>query len=75
MDGRPAPVVDGGARKVLRMAIVPELAAGELPEPEREQRWRQLADIYLAQQLALYPADYIASDPTPEAHPRDGRAL
>jgi 1-acyl-sn-glycerol-3-phosphate acyltransferase len=52
--------------KVLRMAIVPELAAGELPEPEREQRWRQLADVYLAQQLALYPADYIASDPTPE---------
>jgi 1-acyl-sn-glycerol-3-phosphate acyltransferase len=52
--------------KVLRMAIVPELAAGELPEPERAQRWRQLADIYLAQQLALYPADYIAGDPTPE---------
>lgn len=52
--------------KVLRMAIVPELSAGELPEPEREQRWRQLADIYLAQQLALYPADYIRTDPTPE---------
>jgi hypothetical protein len=48
------------------MAIVPDLAAGELPEEERTRRWRQLTDIYLAQQLALYPADYIASSPTPE---------
>jgi 1-acyl-sn-glycerol-3-phosphate acyltransferase len=52
--------------KALRMAIVPDLAAGELEGAERTRRWRQLADIYLAQQLALYPPDYIASDPTPE---------
>jgi 1-acyl-sn-glycerol-3-phosphate acyltransferase len=52
--------------KALRMAIVPDLAAGDLPEPERARRWRHLADIYLAQQLALYPPDYIAGDPTPE---------
>jgi hypothetical protein len=25
-----------------------------------------LADIYLAQQLALYPPDYLSADPTPE---------
>jgi 1-acyl-sn-glycerol-3-phosphate acyltransferase len=52
--------------KALRMAIVPELTSGDLPEAERTRRWRQLADIYLAQQLALYPPDYIASNPTPE---------
>jgi 1-acyl-sn-glycerol-3-phosphate acyltransferase len=63
--GRRAPSVAERA-KALRMAIVPELAAGELAEAERARRWRQLADIYLAQQLALYPPDYIASDPTPE---------
>ena len=52
--------------KALRMAIVPELVAGSLTEPERQKRWRLLADIYLAQQLALYPPDYIAENPTPE---------
>ena len=63
--GRRQPSVAERA-KVLRMAIVPDLADGDLAPAERERRLRQLADIYLAQQLALYPADYIASDPTPE---------
>jgi hypothetical protein len=63
--GRRQPSVAERA-KVLRMAIVPDMADGDLPPAERERRLRQLADIYLAQQLALYPADYIASDPTPE---------
>jgi len=63
--GRSQPLVAERA-KVLRTAIVPDLAAGELPEAERQLRWRELADIYLAQQLALYPPDYIANDPTPE---------
>lgn len=31
-----------------------------------QRRWRQLADIYLAQQLAFYPPDYLAAEPTPE---------
>ena len=34
----------------------------ELPEEERQRRWRQLADCYLAQQLSLYPTDYIGPD-------------
>ena len=31
-----------------------------------QRRWRHLADLYLAQQLSLYPPDYLAADPTPE---------
>jgi 1-acyl-sn-glycerol-3-phosphate acyltransferase len=52
--------------KLLRIAIVPDMANGSLDESELERRWRQLADIYLAQQLALYPPDYLSADPTPE---------
>jgi hypothetical protein len=29
-------------------------------------RWKQLADLYLAQQLAHYPPDYVRSNPSPE---------
>lgn len=52
--------------KLLRIAIVPDMASGSLDEGELDRRWRQLADIYLAQQLALYPPDYLSADPTPE---------
>src|SRR5438445_3142542 len=52
--------------KRLRSAIVPDLVAGEISEDERARRWRQLADIYLAQQLDCYPPDYISEQPTPE---------
>ncbi|HLJ96369.1 MAG TPA: 1-acyl-sn-glycerol-3-phosphate acyltransferase [Gemmataceae bacterium] len=52
--------------KRLRSAIVPDLIAGKLSEEERTRRWRQLSDIYLAQQLAGYPADYLSERPTPE---------
>jgi 1-acyl-sn-glycerol-3-phosphate acyltransferase len=52
--------------KKLRMAILPELAAGEIDEAGRARRWRQLGDLYLAQQLFCYPRDYIRSRPTPE---------
>ncbi len=52
--------------KRLRSAIVPNLVAGGLSEDERARRWRQLADIYLAQQLDCYPPDYIRETPTPE---------
>lgn len=51
--------------KSIRIAVVPELAGGELSEAERARRWRQLEDCYLAQQLALYPRDYLAKA-TPE---------
>lgn len=52
--------------KLLRIAMVPEMAGGNLSEAELQRRWRQLADVYLAQQLAFYPVDYWAENPTPE---------
>ncbi len=59
---------DGGPMnrvKRLRTAILPDMVSGDLTEPERADRWRQLADLYLVQQLYCYPGDYIES-PTPE---------
>jgi 1-acyl-sn-glycerol-3-phosphate acyltransferase len=52
--------------KRLRSAIVPDMAGGGITEEERARRWGQLADIYLAQQLACYPPDYLRVQPTPE---------
>ncbi len=52
--------------KQLRTAILPDMIAGEITEVERKRRWDQLADMYLAQQLAHYPPDYVQSNPTPE---------
>ena len=52
--------------KRLRAAILPEMVHGELAEEERARRWRQLADLYLAQQLHCYSGDYLAGVPTPE---------
>ena len=52
--------------KRLRAAIVPDIIHGELNEVERARRWRQLADLYLAQQLHCYSGDYLADTPTPE---------
>jgi hypothetical protein len=46
------------------MKIVPELTTGELTESERESRWYQLSKIYLAQQIASYPAEYLVSPTT-----------
>src|SRR4029077_8893901 len=47
-------------------AILPEMVAEKIDEAERNRRWRQLADIYLAQQLSCYPPDYFKLEPTPE---------
>ncbi len=55
-----------GRVKLLRIALVPDMAAGLLPESELQRRWRHLADLYLAQQLSCYPSDYLDADPTPE---------
>jgi 1-acyl-sn-glycerol-3-phosphate acyltransferase len=52
--------------KRLRLTIVPDLVGGGLDEEERARRWRQLADLYLAQQLSNYPPDYVRSSLTPE---------
>jgi Acyltransferase len=50
--------------KALRMKIVPELTTGELDDKERDRRWSQLSRIYLSQQIASYPPDYIVSPTT-----------
>ena len=52
--------------KRLRTAILPDMVSGEISESERERRWRQLADMYLAQQLSWYPPDYVTSRPSAE---------
>jgi hypothetical protein len=52
--------------KRLRTAILPDMVKGEIDEPERQRRWKQLADLYLVNQLAHYPPDYIGANPTPE---------
>lgn len=51
--------------KRLRAAILPDMVEGNITESERARRWRQLADIYLAQQVSCYPGDYVRSRPTP----------
>jgi 1-acyl-sn-glycerol-3-phosphate acyltransferase len=45
--------------KRLRSAILPDMVMGEISDSDRTARWRNLADIYLAQQLHCYPGDYI----------------
>ncbi len=52
--------------KRLRTAILPEMVHGELTEEESARRWRQLADLHVAQQLHCYSGDYLADAPTPE---------
>jgi 1-acyl-sn-glycerol-3-phosphate acyltransferase len=52
--------------KRLRSAILPDVVKGEIDEPERQRRWKHLADCYLAQQLWHYPPDYVKSNPTPD---------
>jgi 1-acyl-sn-glycerol-3-phosphate acyltransferase len=52
--------------KSLRAVILPQMINGDIDEEERARRWRQLADLYLAQQLFLYPPGYFDSPPTRE---------
>jgi len=52
--------------KRLRSAILPGMVHGQITEEERARRWRQLSDVYLAQQLHCYSGDYLADVPTPE---------
>jgi 1-acyl-sn-glycerol-3-phosphate acyltransferase len=52
--------------KRLRTAILPDMTGDQIDEAERQRRWTQLADLYLAQQLFHYPPDYVRSNPTPE---------
>lgn len=52
--------------KKLRTAILPDMVEAQITDEERERRWGQLADMYLAQQMSHYPPEYIKSKPTPE---------
>ena len=52
--------------KRLRTAILPNMISGEITEQERSRRWKQLSNLYLAQQLSLYPPDYLGDPPIPE---------
>jgi len=54
--------------KQLRTAILPELIDGELSESQREARWRDLQDVYIAQAMSFFPADYIASRPSADRY-------
>jgi hypothetical protein len=55
-----------GRVKALRAAILKGMLAGELPRQEREARWRDLVEIYLAVQLSSYPPFYVRANPTRE---------
>jgi 1-acyl-sn-glycerol-3-phosphate acyltransferase len=50
--------------KNLRTAILPDMVKGHVDASERRRRWRQLADIYLAQQVSSYPPDYLLERPS-----------
>jgi hypothetical protein len=64
LNGQRDPTVVSRVKK-LRIAILPEMLNGEIDEAERQRRWRQLGDMYLAQQLSCYPPDYLSSNPSP----------
>lgn len=46
--------------RALRTHILPDMIAGRIGGEERARRWRQLEDLYLAQQLSTYVPDYLA---------------
>src|SRR5262245_4509105 len=52
--------------RALRTAILPELVEGGLSDSERDRRWDQLARLYLAQRLSLYPPGYLEGHPSTE---------
>lgn len=52
--------------KNLRGRIVPLFFEKETTQQQKDLRWRQLKDIYLAQQLWCYPDDYLEGSPSAE---------
>ena len=50
--------------KALRIKILPDMLEGNVDDAERERRWEHLADLYLAQQISLYPPDYLEAYPS-----------
>jgi hypothetical protein len=45
---------------------LPELVEGRLSDAENDRRSDQLARLYLAQRLSLYPPGYLEGDPSTE---------
>lgn len=52
--------------KNVRAAILPNLTGTTISADERKRLWKQLADVYLAQQLWFYPRGYLTKDSRPE---------
>jgi 1-acyl-sn-glycerol-3-phosphate acyltransferase len=50
--------------KNLRVRIFPEISHARIDPQERQRRWRQLEDTYLAQQIDCYPEHYIIALPS-----------
>ncbi len=65
LNGRRQGDVIARARR-LRAVIAPPLMQGTASPEERNRRWRELAHLYLAQQLSLYPKGYIEEYPSAE---------
>ncbi|WP_254509854.1 lysophospholipid acyltransferase family protein [Anatilimnocola floriformis] len=47
--------------RTLRTKILPDMVAGKIDAAEKQRRWRDLADLYLAQQLSSYPPEYLTT--------------
>jgi len=50
--------------KNLRMKMFPEMSRNEVDFHERERRWQQLEQTYLAQQIDCYPEKYVSDFPS-----------
>jgi len=50
--------------KNLRLKIFPEMTRNKLSTEERQRRWKQLEDTYLAQQVDCYPENYVVGHPS-----------
>jgi 1-acyl-sn-glycerol-3-phosphate acyltransferase len=50
--------------RALRVKVLAEMREGLVDEAERQRRWKILSELYLAQQVATYPSDYLSGTPT-----------
>jgi len=50
--------------KALRLAIVPGLVKNQLSSEDHQQRWQDLSDVYLAQQISCYRPSYLTDLPS-----------
>ena len=64
--GASEPIAGGIQSRVknLRMKIFPEMSRDEIDQTEKDRRWQQLSQTYLAQQIDCYPENYIVDLPS-----------